>query len=407
MTALRGTSLFCLALVVAARATPRHPRLRSPLRAQQASRRKLVQDSATLAVSALGAAKPLPVSADDKFKVTQTVSQADLVRNLDQAPQRRILITGANSGVGFAAAKLLVAAGHVVTLACRTQQKADAAAAACREFAASNLLRPGGRAIGRQCDLTSFDSIQNFAKLVGAEALDTLVLNAGLSFGTGDSEPHRTAEGFETTIGTNHFGHFLLASLLLKSLENGKEPRLVITASGVHDARTGDPGPQATLGNFEGIVSRGRAADMIDGGDYSAQKAYKDSKLCNVLFMEEAARRLAGKVTVNAFSPGFIPNPDGFFRYQSKPAALLLQKFAGLVGFSETNEFGGAALSYLATDPSVKNANGLWFDAYPPGKHQLAVHDVSPEAADEEKQRRLWDLSVLLTGNQGGFSSRV
>ena len=247
------------------------------------------------------------------------------------------------------------------------------------------------------CDLSSFASVRAFA--ADAPPMDTLVLNAGLSLKTGDKEVRRTEDGFEITVGTNHFGHFLLASLLTPALAKGSRPRLVVTASGVHDARTGDPGAQATLGSFEGLLSQGAAATMIDGGAYDSNKAYKDSKLCNVLFMEEAARRLGPKgISVNAFSPGFIPNADGFFRYQDPLAAKALAAVGKLAGFTETNEFGGSALAYLAVDPAVDGATGSWYDAYPPGKHQLAVHDVSPEASDVAKQARLWELSAKAVG---------
>jgi protochlorophyllide reductase len=153
---------------------------------------------------------------------------------------------------------------------------------------------------------------------------------------------------------------------------------------------------------------------MVDGGPYDPDKAYKDSKLCNLLFLKEAAQRygadgvtvngrvLAGSAVggytdravvttthqvlmrrvvvalsrqVNAFSPGLIPAPDGFFRYQNPAFAKTFGFIATNVAkVAETNEFGGAGLAYLAVAPAVAGASGGWWDSDPPGAHQVLEH---------------------------------
>ena len=165
-----------------------------------------------------------------------------------------------------------------------------------------------------------------------------------------------------------------------------------------------------------------------------------------MLFTAEASRRWAKPgVSVNAFSPGLIADPDGFFRYQarmrdpsrakrcdsdgrrsmqfreggrplcqyspmpssSRPFSRSLYQnqifsrgfdaITRAVGVAETSQFGGSALGYLAADAALDKVSGAWYDTYPPGKHQLAVHDPSAEARDVQKAAELWRLSAELT----------
>ncbi len=344
---------------------------------------------------------PLPAFAkDDDVAIERTIKQAALLSALATAPARDVVITGANSGVGFAGAKLLTAAGHRVVLACRTQAKADAAAAACMQYAAANAERAGGSATGAACDLSDLASVRGFASSMKGRHIDTLVCNAGVSRGQSEKAPVRTADGFEETIGVNHLGHFLLANLLEPTLATASKPRLVITASPVHDPTSGGGkvGSLATLGSLGGLES-GASFEMVDGGPYDPDKAYKDSKLCNMLFMAEAARRFSrGGLSVNAFSPGLIADPNGFFRNQDPFFAKTFNQATKTLGVAESNEFGGSALAYLAVDPAVEGVTGAWYDSLPPGKHQLAVHAASEEARNVAEQKRLWELSAKLVG---------
>jgi len=351
-------------------------------------------------VAAGVAAAPLPVVAVE-YAVEKVIPQSRLAANLAGAPLRTVVITGANSGVGLAGAKFLTAAGHRVICACRSQQKADAAAAACIEYSKGQA--HAGSAVGLVCDLADMASVRAFAASLAAqnEKVDTLVLNAGLSLNAtekGSQFVQRTSDGFERTIGTNHLGHFLLANLLEPALAATSQPRIVITASPVHDPKSGggDVGPPASLGDLSGLSNP--RFEMVDGGSFDPDKAYKDSKLCNLLFMAEAVHRFGPNgIAVNAFSPGLIADPNGFFRNQNPFFANAFNTVSQVVGVAETNEFGGAALAYLAVDADMNGAQGGWYDSYPPGKHQLALHAPSEEARDMDKQRRLWELSAKLT----------
>lgn len=250
------------------------------------SRRDLFVEAGGLALSSVLLGLPLPAIADNG--VAQT-----------------IVVTGANSGIGFEACKRLAEQGHTIVLACRTLEKSLGAA--------ERLKSVGGSLIPAECDLTSLESIKAFAdklpSLVGNAKLDSLCLNAGIARNTGATDVARTKEGFELTgtcslqpsksliakvsasllhprypllhtVGTNHFGHFYLNHLLLPSIKPSGG-RIIVTASGVHDPESpgGDQGKTATLGDLKGLEESGKACEMIDGGAFNADKAYKDSKV--------------------------------------------------------------------------------------------------------------------------------
>ena len=118
------------------------------------------------------------------------------------------------------------------------------------------------------------------ASLLGTGTkLDVACLNAGLARATGATDVSRTKDGFELTVGTNHLGHFYLNSLLLPQLQSNG--RIVVTASSVHDPDSpgGAQGKLATLGNLDGFERDGKYFEMVDGGRFNADKAYKDSKV--------------------------------------------------------------------------------------------------------------------------------
>ena len=171
----------------------------------------------------------------------------------------------------------------------------------------------------------------------------------------------------------------------------------------MHDPATagGKQGAPATLGDLRGLREQGRSAEMLDGGPFNADKAYKDSKLANVLFAREAARRLPNPV--NCFTPGLITTSN-FFRDQSPFFTLLFGFFANnVLRVAETPEWGGAALAYLALMPEP--GTGQFFGA-PPGASKDGVRAFgttfvagppSREARDDELAKELWELSEKVT----------
>lgn len=322
---------------------------------------------------------------------------------------RSILITGGNSGIGYEAARKLVAEGHSVTLACRTQARADAAASAVNSEAAASGRASAGSARGIECDLASLASVRQCAAAflaLKAAPIDVLVLNAAVAPGTQQTSPKRTSDGFEETIGVNHLGHFLLTALLSPALAP-RGGRVVVTASEVHNPEEpgGQVGSKASLGELGGLRAALRAGDgrfeMADGGAYDPDKAYKDSKLCNMLFMAELDRRLQAEgrgVCANAFSPGLITK-TGLFRNQ-RPLFVAAFDFVAnnVARFGETPEYGGGCIDFMATAAELEGQHGLFYSDYPPGKHTLVRRVPSAEARDERKAAELWALSEKLVG---------
>jgi protochlorophyllide reductase len=270
-----------------------------------------------------------------------------------------ILITGCNSGIGLEACYRLAdqavnAAAAAETskagtaqqplltliLACRTQAKADGTAQQIRtQVPNNNNNNIAYELIPMECDLADLSSIRAFAEQLpkrmkqqqASSFLDVVCYNAGISRNADASTPiERTRDGFESTVGINHFGHFYLHHFIAPYLRlssttsaKGLPSRIVITASTVHDPISpgGRQGVPATLGQLQGLEQLGKQCEMIDGGIFNADKAYKDSKLCNVLFARELQRRLGNDektkdISVNAFSPGLIVS-TGLFRDQN------------------------------------------------------------------------------------------
>ena len=330
-------------------------------------------------------------------------------------PRKRVLVTGPNSGIGFDGACKLAALGYDVVLACRTLAKAEDAAARIRARALENGAPLSGELIPAECDLGDLGSVRRFAaSAAGAAPLDALVLNAGVQY-SGDNDVRRTADGFEITVGTNHLGHFLLTELMLPRLEqaagtspDGTAPRVVVTASEVHDPASpgGNVGLGAGLGDLAGLKASGADFAMLDGSAYNADKAYKDSKLCNVLFARELQRRLSAAnsaVTVNAFGPGLITR-TGFFRYQN-PLFVKLFDFAtnDIFHVAETVDGGGDCLVYMATSPALEGKGGLYYNnGIAPGEgktgHRFDKGEVSAEARNDAEAAALWRYSERFVG---------
>jgi NAD(P)-dependent dehydrogenase (short-subunit alcohol dehydrogenase family) len=229
-----------------------------------------------------------------------------------QQQQRVIVMTGANSGIGYEACKRMMQQQQemdpttTIILACRTFEKAKDTVVRLMSENDSNK-NNNIQFIPAECNLASLQSIQRFvttfftATSIDSSStisnsntminptfsnVDVVALNAGISRNINSDECIRTNDGFELTIGTNHFGHFYLTYLLLPFLLLKKEQypltkKIVVTASSVHDPDSlgGAQGEKATLGQLDGLIKQGRQCEMIDGQPFNADKAYKDSKV--------------------------------------------------------------------------------------------------------------------------------
>ncbi len=269
------------------------------------------------------------------------------------------LVTGANSGMGMATVEALSDAGARVVMLCRSEARG-------RE-ALEKLTAGKDRKIELMlCDLGDYESIRSFAaefkKRFGK--LDILVNNAGFI----SLDRQETREGVERQFGINHLGHFLLTTELLELMGEGS--RIVVVASGAH---------KAGKIHFDDInLTRG----------YNVVKAYGQSKLANVLFTRELARRLKDRrITVNCCHPGAVATNMGVNRETGfgKTITGLLKPFF------QTPAEGARTAVFLAIDESVKEITGEYFYKCKIAKSSKRSHDMDAAA-------RLWELSERMVG---------
>ena len=320
-----------------------------------------------------------------------------------------LMITGASSGIGFEAALLLVRRGHRLTLPCRDAATGEATRQRLMDGAGVDVAPVPATPV---CDLADLESIAacSAALLEARDPIDGLVLNAGLQY-AGAGNPRFSAQGLELTIAVNHLGHQALCQRLLPLLDLSPAPRVVVTGSEVHDpeAPGGRVGRPASLGDLAGLRPEA-ASPMLDGvSRFNAEKAYKDSKLCNLLFARELERRLRKRGTpmaVLAWSPGLvIPRQSGgFFRYSrthNEPGQRLFALVArDLLRITASPAQAGALLAGLATDPEDAEPGFRYRSnrVRRPGQLSFEPTQPSTDALDDGLARTLWDLSATRIG---------
>lgn len=268
------------------------------------------------------------------------------------------IVTGANTGIGEETALGLAKLGATVVIVCRDRDRGEAAQRKIKQQSRNDRLEL------MICDFSSLNSIRQFAKDFKQlhDRLDLLVNNAGVVL----RERSMTEDGLESTFAINHLGYFLVTNLLLDVLKKSAPSRIVNVASTAHKYGKLDLNAWPT------------------GRDYSAFGAYANSKLANVLFTYELARRLEGTgVTANCLHPGGVGT--NLFRGLPK----FLQALIKLVTISP--ERGARTSIYLAGSPEVEGVTGKYFARRRPQKSSEASHN-------EEAGRRLWELSAELTG---------
>lgn len=289
--------------------------------------------------------------------------------------QRRVaMITGGNSGIGFAAASKLAAQGFHVILASRNQQTS------ARAMARIHAGNPNASVESLPLDLASFAAVRQCAAAFQAQGypLHVLINNAGGSIA--GKQASFTTDGFELTLGTNHLGHFLLTNLLLDNLKRSAPARVITVSSQLHiPGYGGGPPPDFDYDNLKGEKY------------YDARVFYRNSKLANMWFTYELQRRLTGAgVTSNAVCPGFVPAAIAD-RRTSLIARFMYKQILARMPFARSLEQASASYLVAATDPHLEGAGGKFIVD---GKERRS----SDDSYDEQKARRLWELSWAWCG---------
>ncbi len=312
---------------------------------------------------------------------------------------KTVIITGGNTGLGFECAKSIAASrqGWSIVIAGRNKQRLSEAAKRI-EAIASNA-QVGTLTL----DLTSLDSVRNCVNELTAKGLPpvrAVVCNAGIQVISGTTF---TEDGFETTFGVNHLGHFLLVNLLIKYLV--APARIILVSSDTHDPaqKTGMPTPVYENAVLLAWPERNPVSSQPVEGATLGRRRYTTSKLCNIYFAYELSRRLEKQglstpeksITANAFNPGLMPG-TGLARdysplqrfawnYLLPVIRPIAQFFMPMHSVSES----GRALARLVLDPSLERITGKYYSG-------LKEEPSSKESYDAQKAFELWETSVSL-----------
>ncbi|OMH86010.1 Retinol dehydrogenase 14 [Zancudomyces culisetae] len=270
-----------------------------------------------------------------QFKLNKYVSdfKANTKLSAQQNEKLVAVVTGANSGVGYETAKALGLAGYQVIMACRNHKLADKAIISLRGETGLDNFR------FMELNLSSFDSIKKFVDSFKAEysKLNLLVNNAGVMMC-----PYMTTEdGLEMQVGTNHVGHFMLTSGLLEEIKAAKRARIVVLASTAQ-----------FRSNYEKSL-------ILDSSKYNKVTQYGLSKLANVMFTTELAKRLQGTgVTVNAVHPGIVNT--NLARHLEITKSSVVQHILSLLLL--TPAAGSLTSVKVALSPDLEGATGKYFE---------------------------------------------
>jgi NAD(P)-dependent dehydrogenase (short-subunit alcohol dehydrogenase family) len=277
------------------------------------------------------------------------------------------VVTGASGGIGLCAARELARLGADLVMVCRDGQRGEAA---LNEVVAAS----GNRNVELMlADLSSQEEIRRLARRIQSarRSIHVLLNNAGVFM----LKRTLTMDGIETTFAVNHLAYFLLTNLLLDHIRASAPARIVNVASDAHRLR--------------GV--RLRFEDLQGEREYRPMRIYGQSKLANILFTRELARRMEGtRVTVNCLHPGMVAT-----RLAANNGLIALVTLRLLKPFSLTPEQGAQTSVFLCASPQVEGVTGKYFAAEKERRPNRA-------AQDDEAARRLWDISARMTGLQLG-----
>jgi NAD(P)-dependent dehydrogenase (short-subunit alcohol dehydrogenase family) len=272
-----------------------------------------------------------------------------------------VVITGATSGIGEVASQRLAGMGARMVLIARDRTRGEAALNRLRGAA------PGAAHSIHYADLSRIPEMKRVAAEIAAAEprVDVLINNAGALFGTRQT----TADGLEQTFATNHMAYFVLTLGLRERLLAAAPARVVSTASGAHRGYTLD------------------FADLQSAKGYSPMGAYGRSKLCNILFTRELARRWSGTgITANCLHPGFVAT-----RFGDSSGGLMSGVIRVAKAFAISPEKGAETIVYLSSSPDVASKSGEYF---------YKCRPATPTAGgrDDAAAERLWVESAKLAG---------
>ena len=274
---------------------------------------------------------------------------------------KTVVITGATSGIGQVTAEKLAAMGARIVLVARDKARGEAQLGRLREIA------PGVNHSIHYADLSRLAEMKRIAAAIASAELriDVLINNAGALFASRQLTP----DGLELTFATNHLSYFVLTYGLRERLRSSGPARVVNVASDAHKG------------------------ERLDFGDLQAEKSYRGlsvygrSKLCNILFTRELARRWKGSgVTANCLHPGFVAT-----RFGDQSGGMLSWGVRAAKLFAITPQKGAETIIYLASSPEVAGANGLYF-------YKCKKAEPTREAQDDGSAQRLWQESERLAG---------
>jgi NAD(P)-dependent dehydrogenase (short-subunit alcohol dehydrogenase family) len=302
------------------------------------------------------------------------------VKDIDLPDQdgKLAVVTGANSGIGLETARRLAMANAQVVLACRNATKAEEAVADIRESA------PNARAVAESLDLSSLASVEEFARVLAArdQPIDILVNNAGIM-----AVPTReeTKDGFELQFGTNLLGHFALTGRLFPLVRRADAPRVV------------------TLSSTAARIAKLDFDDLQGEKKYSPWRAYGQSKLADLLFARELARRSAAHGW-DVLSAGAHPGST-HTNLQSTGRSAGGKEGTGMIGLmmrfpgvSQLPPQGALPTLYAAARPEAENGGYYGPDGFQEMNGLPAPAHVPKRARSEADAARLWDVAEGLTG---------
>jgi NAD(P)-dependent dehydrogenase (short-subunit alcohol dehydrogenase family) len=275
---------------------------------------------------------------------------------------KTIIITGATSGIGEVAAVRLAERGARIVFTAREKARADDTLAKLQKA------NPGAAHAVHMADLSTLAEMKRIgAELAREPQIDVLVNNAGALF----NKRQETADGLEMTFALNHMAYFVITNLLLGKLKPGA--RIVTVASNAHRG--------AKL-KFDDLQSR---------KGYMGFAVYSRSKLCNILFNRELARRVPAGVTANALHPGFVATRFGDNSGGLMRTVLKVAKPLGAI----SPEQGAQTIIHLASSPEVAGVTGEYF-------YKSRITTPTAEARNDADAKRLWDISAGIAGPEFG-----